>query len=482
MSKGFFRNFRPLEILSEEAVKAVHRGTLEVLETTGVRVEHDRALKLFANHGCRVDFEERRVRIPGWLVEDSLCKCPSSFALSGTHPKDNLRIGGNTMYFAQNVGMRYLDLDSWESRPATLQEHADAVRVLDALDTVGILWPYEFYMEMSDVPSAMMTLEGVASGFRNSTKPQTMGYTGIDDEVFAIKMAKAIGTNMRGLVCAAPPLTYYADACEAAFRFVEAGFPVLVVSGAVMGGTGPATIAGSTIINNAELIAGIVLIQLIKPGTAVQVSDFVFPMDMQRGNPAFGAVGCVLHGVVFEQIWRKYDIPTNSGYGYSAGKKIDFQAGYERAMSALTLGLAGCHVISFHGAVHGELTYHPVMSVLDDDIAGWIGRFMEGVEITDETLAIDLIEEIGPIPGYYLNKEHTRKWWKRERFVRKVADLEAYPEWIRRGKKDALELAKQRVEEILRTHRPEPLTLEQEQAIEDILKEARGYYRERDLI
>lgn len=151
-------------------------------------------------------------------------------------------------------------------------------------------------------------------------------------------------------------------------------------------------------------------------------------------------------------------------------------------MSALTLSLAGCHLFSLHGAVHGELTYHPAMSVLDDDVAGWVGRFIEGVEVTDETLAINLIKQIGPIPGHFLATEHTRKWWKREQFVRKVADLEAYPEWIRGGKRDALGLAKERVEEVLITHEPKPLTAEQERSIKDVLSEAREYYRKKGLI
>ena len=126
---------------------------------------------------------------------------------------------------------------------------------------------------------------------------------------------------------------------------------------------------------------------------------------------------------MFEQIWHKYGIPTASGeYGYSSSKKIDFQNAYERALSTLMAALAGTNLTWLHGAVHGELTYHPVMSVLDDDIAGWIGRFIEGAEVTDESMAIDLIEQVGPIPGQYLNTEHTRKWWKREQFIPKTAD------------------------------------------------------------
>jgi len=482
MLKGFTRKFKPLEILTEEAMEAIYRGVLDVLETTGVRVEHDRALMLFDDHGCKVDFDKKRVRIPSYLVEDCLRKCPSSFTIKARDPKYDLRIGGNTLYFAQSVGKGYVDLDTWEARPATLQEHAEAVKVLDALDTVHMLFAYEFYMDMEDVSPFMMPIEGLASGIRNTVKVQGMGYS-CDAEVFAIKMAKAVGMELRGAMTTSPPLTLDENCCKAGFRFAEAGFPLGIGGAPLFGGTGPVTIAGSMITNIAETLALLVLAQLIKSGIGVFACDFPFPMDMHFGHPAFGALGSALHQVMWDQIWRKYGIPTGSWVtGYSSSKKIDFQSGYERTMPSLLCALAGDNISCLHGAIYGELTYNPVMSILDDDVAGWIGRFIEGVEVTDETMAIDLIEQVGPIPGQYLNTEHTRKWWKREQFIPKAADREPYSEWIKKGKKDAIALAKERMEEILATHKPKPVTPEQDKAINEVLEEARSFYRGKGLI
>ncbi|MFC1914943.1 trimethylamine methyltransferase family protein [Chloroflexota bacterium] len=296
-------------------------------------------------------------------------------------------------------------------------------------------------MDMQNVSPFMMPIEGVASGIRNSSKAQSTGY-GYDFEIFAIKMAKAVGMELRGSMSASSPLTLDRECCEAGFRFAEAGFPIGIGSGPMYGASGPATIAGSTITNNAEIIAEIVLVQLIKQGTGVLACDFGYPLDMISGNPAFGNVGTVLQNIVFAQIWRHYDIPVgNWSAGFCNSKKIDFQNGYERSMSVLISALAGFNLCNLHGAIHGELTYHPVMSILYDDIAGWVGRFIEGVEVNDETLAIDLIEQVGPIPGQYLNTAHTRKWWQQEQFIPKSADREPYPEWIKKGKKDAVALA-----------------------------------------
>jgi trimethylamine--corrinoid protein Co-methyltransferase len=136
----------------------------------------------------------------------------------------------------------------------------------------------------------------------------------------------------------------------------------------------------------------------------------------------------------------------------------------------------------FQGGSSVELLYHPVLSILDDDIAGWIGRFIEGVTVNDVTLAIDLINQVGPIPGHYLGTAHTREWWQKEQYLPKAADLEAYPVWVKSGKRDAVALAKERMAEILETHEPMPLTQEQENAVEDILAEARDYYRDRGFI
>jgi len=231
-------------------------------------------------------------------------------------------------------------------------------------------------------------------------------------------------------------------------------------------------------------LAGLVLTQLIKPGTRIIVADFTFPQNMITGAPVFGAAGIGLHHAVFNQIWRKYGVPAwgSGGAGLSSSKKIDFQCAYEKSMLALMSAVSGANLISLHGCVHGEVSWSPVQAILDDDIAGWIGRILRNVEVTDETLALDLIHEVGPIPGFYLDKEHTRNWWKKEQFVPKAADRLSYPEWKNIGKKSCLDYAKKRMEEILATHKPMPLTSNQEEEIERILEEARSHYKKKGIM
>ena len=482
MKKGFTRNFKPLEILTEEQIEAIHRGTLDVLENTGIRIEHERALKLFEKNDCKVDYDDMRVRMPSGLVEECLRKAPSSFHVKARDGKDDIRVGGNTVYFNTFAGQRIVDLDTWERRAATRQEKADAVTVLDALENIHLLGSYTPYFEVEGIPSPMAIPESVAYKIRHSTKPQTTGYQ-LDCEVFNIEMAKAVGIEIIMISLAAAPLAFRYDAVECAFRCVEAGFPLYVGGGVMMGATGPATIAGATVINNAQHISGIVLAQLLRPGTRVILSEFTPSQDMRSGTPVFGSADTFLHLAVFNQYWRRFGVPTSTPMpGATNSKSLDYQAGYEKGNGALVAALTGSHIIKLYGGLDRELAWHPVVAILDDDIAGMIGRFIEGVQVNDETLAIDLINEVGPIPGMYLDKAHTREWWKKEQFLPQVADWLTYTDWLEQGKKGALDNAKDRMEQILATHKPKPLTPEQDNEIERILEQARESYRKKGMM
>jgi len=478
-SNGFIRSFKPLEFLTQDKMEQIHAGTLEVLEETGVTFVSEKALKLFESNDCMVDFENQRVRFPSWIVEDCIRKCPSSFHCKARIPEHDVRVGGNFVQFSTFAGMQSVDIDTWEPKAPTKKDFYDYMRVLDALENLHWLWAYPYY-GFEGLPPVMCIPESVAGKIRKSTKFQ-LAANAQESDIFAIQMAQAVGIDIMGLLAVSPPLTYYEDQIESTFRAAEAGFPILIASGCIYGGTAPATIAGSTVTTNAELMAGIVLIQLIKPGSKILVQDFTFPQNMRTGAPAFGAIECSIHHIVYNQIWRSYGLPINNAI-IGSSKQSDFQNGYEESMSCLLDAISGVNVTLLHGGISQELTAHPVQAILDDDIAGMIGRVMEGAEVNEETLAIDLIKEIGPIPGFYLNSEHTRKWWKKEQFIPKVADRSTYPEWLKSGKKSCLDNAKDKMQEILKSHEPAPLSARQDEDIEKILDEARKYYKKKGLM
>jgi len=479
--KGFTRRIKPIEILNDEQFESIHRGTLDVLENVGMRIEHKKALSLLEKNGCHVDHSSRRVKFPPGLVEECLRKAPSSFRVRARDSKNDLIIGGNTVYFGPAPGKQTVDIDTWEPREATRKETYDCLTVLDALPNIHFLPSYTPYFGFEDIPPVMRIPEICAAKIRNSSKWLFEGHSN-DCEVFVIQMAEALGIDIMESVLASPPLTYYGEAMECAFRLAEAGMPARVLTGPVSGATAPATIAGSVLTANAEIIAGVVILQLIRPGLRVEVKDFTFPQNMKTGAPAFANIGVSLHGVIFNQIWRRYGIPVGMTTAYPNSKVSDSQLGYEKALIALNAALSGVNLQLVQGSVHGELTHHPVQAIIDDDLVGMVGRFIEGVEINEETLALDLIAEVGPIPGEYLSKAHTRKWWRTEQFLPQVADVLTYPEWLRTGKKTCLDYAREKMEEILATHKPTPLSPDQEKDIETILEDARKFYKGKGLM
>lgn len=483
MLKGFTRNFPAFKILSEEQIDAIHIGTLDILQETGISVYSDRALKVFNKAGCEVDFETKRVKFPPGLVEECLRKAPSSFHVNARNPKHDLLIGPDNILFFNFPGTDTVDLNTWEPRTPTEQEHADLVKVLDALPNVHFLNAYPYFGFSGGIPEVMKEIEGVALRIRNSTKV-TVAIANNDIDIFTIKMAKAMGTEIFANPNTSSPLTYYTDQVNACFLAAEYDLPSMIWEGATSGGTAPASTAGAVVLSNAELIPYIVLIQLLKPGARVSVANLVLAQNMINGSPAFGEIGVSLHNVVFNQVWRRYGIPTVcSSCGPTSSKRIDFQLGYQKMMPTLVSAISGSSVLQLYSSIYGEITAHPVQAILDDDIAGMIGRFLEGIDASDEALAIDLINEVGPIPGHYLGKAHTRKWWKKEQFEPKSADRLTYPEWLKVDKKSCIDYAKERMERILSTHKVDPpLNDKQENDIENILKEARQYYREKGLI
>jgi len=205
---------------------------------------------------------------------------------------------------------------------------------------------------------------------------------------------------------------------------------------------------------------------------------------MESGELFFCSLGASLHQMAFNQIWHDlYKIPTNNtGSAFPYAKKADYQSAYEKTHIAMASALSGTNMIVFHGGVTAELSYNPILAIIDDDIATIIGKTIEGFEVNDDTMAIDLIKEVGSVPGTFLNKNHTRLWWRKEYFMPKSADRLSFPEWQCKGKKGVIEKAMERMEHILATHKVQPLSDAQDREIDNILVRARKYYKDKGLL
>jgi trimethylamine---corrinoid protein Co-methyltransferase len=477
----FMRSFEPLGILTEAQMEAIHQNALGVLQKTGIHFESKKALQILEKGGCLVDYETNRARMAPDLVVHSLKQCPRTFTMRASNPKNSLTIGGNSTYFALYSGMRIVDLDTWETRIATVEDNNTACKIADGLEYVHASTSYTPYAEFAGEPPSMILPISTWSRLKYFSKISRIG-SAVDSYLFELQMAQAIDVDVYAAMESSPPLSYTEAASDCGLACAQVGMPVEPATCGVMGGSHPATLAGSLVAGMAEVMGGIVLVQLARPGNPIIVNASPMPQNMRSGLPRFGSISIPLFQVSWTQIWRTlYGIPVmNGGVGPSEAKHIDFQAGYEKSMGALLSAISGVNMINTVGGLTGELSYHPVQSVLDNDVAGAIIRFLEGVQVTDETLAVDLINEVGPVPGFFLDQLHTMRWWRHETFEPHAADALPYAEWLKTGRKTALDYARERADQLLAAYQPS-LTPSQEDQLDSILEEARNYYRQRGM-
>jgi trimethylamine--corrinoid protein Co-methyltransferase len=469
--------------LSESQVEAIHQATLEVLSRTGVTVSHPTAQTLLRDHGCTVDTANNRVRFPAELVTQCIDLCPSHYRVRARDPEQDWDLGNpDITYFIPSQGLNMLDIETWTPRRPTRKEFYDLITIVDALPTIHGNTCFPWY-GFQKVPDCMALIESNAAKIRNTTKPQMEGGV-LDNHRWNIEMARATGQDLINLTNPGAPLTLSDETIDKIVAFATDDIPFSICSGPVGGATGPATLAGLLVQNNAEFLAAAVVAQLTRAGTRVVHTLMAMVQDMRTGSPGFGQSANFLLDSAFHQIWRKLGVPTATvaSGAWTLSKLIDFQAGIETSMGAAFSVLSGTSVIFFHGGLTQQKALHPVKTVLDDDVAAMIARYVRGIDVNEDTLAVDLIDSVGPIPGSFLTTAHTRKWWKKEQYVSRSSDYLAYELWTQAGSKTCLDHAQQRMEEILATHEPTPLTPEQEQAIEGILADARQYYRKKGQI
>ncbi|MCU0507074.1 MAG: trimethylamine methyltransferase family protein [Anaerolineae bacterium] len=478
MSREGITRRTTLRTLSEQELCALHDGALTVLAETGLTFEDPWALAFLAAQGCRVDEAAGRVRFPRELVEACLAQAPRQFPLAAPNPANSLLLGGDRLYFSHSSGMQTVDLDTLEPRRPTRQDYIDCIRVLQALPHLDHLGCYP-YFGFDDMPDTLAIPAGVALHMQYSDKHQMTACSN-DAELFTFQMAQATGHEIAGTIGSSPPLTWSCGAITSARRIVEAGYALTTVDGAMMGGTGPATVAGSAIVSTAEHLGMVVLAQCLNPGHRMLIGHFSAPLNMRTGSPAFGQIGASLSNAVFNQLWSRYGLPLSNGSpGYVSAKGIEFQAGYEKGIAAVIAALSGVNSMLLHLGVANELSAHPAQAILDDDIAGMVARFVAGEEMSEDALAVDLIQAVGPIPGHYLSRPHTRKWWRKEQFIPATADSLSYPEWLDGGKKTALDYARDRLAAILAAPEQRFTTPSQDADLERILADARRYYAAR---
>ncbi len=459
---------RPKDLLTDLEVDRIHAGTLEVLEQVGVVFGDEGALELLGRGGCQVDRGSGRVRFPSQLVEECLRLCPEQFTLKARHPDYDLQVGGDRLFFQSHPGLHIADLETGERKEASFQDIAPLVRLIDALDEIHLaIMPTA---TISEKDPRVMTEWVAAEQMRNTQKVTAHGaFHGCAKWV--VEMAAVTGQQVYGQINSVSPLYYHHDQIEGGLEFVAGGHPICILPGPTLGATSPTTLAGTLVLQNAEHLAGVVLVQLFRPGAPVTLASYPHVMDMRNGAPCIGGVEVGLMGAALAQIGRRYGIPSHPEFPMTDSKVLDEQAAFEKAMSLVVVAEAGPNLVTNGGALEAEKLWSPVQLVIDNELNGMVGRILDGITVTEETLALDVIKEVGQ-SGQYLRSKHTRRAWRAEQFLPSLADRVTFSTWQAEGSRDIIARARERALELIAKHEVPPLPEDQDRELDRIVRAA----------
>jgi trimethylamine--corrinoid protein Co-methyltransferase len=451
------------EVLSSEELQQIDAASMNILETVGVQVGLKKAREVFREAGARVDEAARSVRIPESVVRGALDRAPSQFTLYGADPDFRMEIGIDHVNFAAlGTPTKIIDTETGERRDTTLEDVRTHLRIIDGLDHIHNsqmdIWP-------TDIPMTTIHAEAIFAWAQNSRKSFGLGTYGVmPTEDMMRMMSMAVGGKEElkkrprffGICSVMSPLQMINLQLEGLFFFAEYGQPLAMSPEAISGATAPATLAGLLAQQNAEILAHITLAQLIVPGTPVLYGSVSTIADMKNGLVALGSQETSLITAAAAQLARHYGVPSRAVGGATEALTLDMQCALERSTTLLPAVLAGVHFITCGGTLESTmLESHPLM-VLDDELCGRALRLARGIEVTDETLALDLIKEVN-WQAHYLDQVHTAQHYRREHLIPRLLRRDPRQAWTSKGSKTAIDLARERVREILAKHQPREL-------------------------
>lgn len=472
--------------MSDADIKKIHATSLKVLNEVGVKFYHNEALKVLDEAGASVDYKQNLVRFPEHVVMEAIKKSPSKIPCIARNKKYDFVIGDGGVYFTNGFGaVNVLDTVTNEVRASTLNDLRKFTLICDALKYVHYIIPHCI---PQDVPKEVCDRYMALAMLENTSKhvgltPFSPG--GLRD---ILKMASIIVGGEEALkkrpiahcsVQPSSPLQYRHDASVYLMMLSEHKLMLSICVGPIAGATAPPTLAGTLVQGNSELLAGLVLCQATNPGTPVLYGSMATIIDPRRGAYAYATPELALMNVASRQMAEYYGLPFYGTGGTIDSPIPDAQAAYENTLSNIMEALSGADII--HDGVYGILesakTACYEQLIISHEVVSMIMRILQGIEINDETLAFDLIKEVGPGRSFlevynavrFLRDVMNREYWLPELTIR----VSSRRWWKEKGSKDIVQRAREEVNRILEKHSPDP-PLDRDTLIllEDIAREA----------
>ncbi len=449
-----------LELVSADDIRRIHEATLDVLESVGVKFHSQKALDVLEASGVAVDRETTVARIPAAVVERALQTLPAEFVLGARDPEFDLPLDGEHLYISTDgCGVFAREADG-TVRPSVKDDLARAARVAQALGNVSAT---SAIVSAQDCPPETRVLHEFDACVRNARKHSIVVSIKEDWEARGlIRMAEALAGGsaelrrrpmFTAIICTVSPLHQERYGMDLALTLAEAGIPMSFYPMPILGATGPVTIAGSAVVNNAEMLSGTVLVQLAQPGAKVIHGGGPTAMDMGSGAYASNAPEAILLRSIQGHMADFYGMPAWYGAGATTAKEPGAQSAYENTIAMMMAYANGADVTFGTGLLDGSRILCLENMVVDDEVMGMVRRILRGVEVSEQTLAVDLIKKMG-FGGNYLFDNHTRAH-VRELWMPTLGETGTYESWKAAGAPSTVARAQARVAEILAAE-PEP--------------------------
>ena len=462
----------PWKIISDQEIEAIHQATLRVLSEVGVVLDHPQIRDQLADAGAT--FNDGRVQLPPDLVEKSIEISTKKVKTRGRDRKI-ITIGDGSLEWHNLGGARDIyDPVSGKLRRATLQDLRDSTRLLDALDQVTTITPF---FTPIDVPGELMSLAMYRYALPHTTKPlQGPGVQTGEEVKFAVDMAEVIGPVDEVLtmsVSPVSPLTFPADLVESMVQIAHYGIPFSPLPCPTAGTTAPLSLAGALTQQNAEVLASIVIVQLVKPGLPIIYCGRLAMMEPRTGASVWGGVELGMASAATVQIGHRYGLPVNV-YGLSTNShSLEIQSGYERALNAILPALAGADELSGIGEMAAGVSSSLAQMVVDNDIAASVRRVIKGFDVNEDSLAVDVIHDAMDGDHNFLAQRHTINYLKGGELLHNTLGIRhSFEEWEKTNRAGLAENAQTKAELILAEHMVPPLEESQERELEKIIQKA----------
>ncbi len=445
--------------LTDAQTHQIHQAALSALETIGLADAPQSGIDHLTGAGCILG-DDGRLRFPRALVEDTLANANRSVTLMSRDGATDLELTGHKVHYGSaGAAVHLVDALGREYRESTVQDLHDAARICNTLNNIHFV---QRPMVCRDIPdNREMDLNTIYACCSGTTKHVGTSFTEPSFVAPALEMLHMIAggeenwrarpflSNSNCFVV--PPMKFATEACEVMERCIEGGMPVLLLSAGMAGATAPSTIAGAIAQAMAECLAGLVYVNAVKPGAPAVFGTWPFGLDLRTGAMTVGSGEQALLSAGCAQMHKFYDIPGGAAAGAADSKLPDMQAGWEQMCSAVMAGLSGLNMVYEAAGMHASLLgFCHESLILADDLLGQAQRCVRGIEVTDETLALDQMAEVclGGT-GHYLGTDATLSRMEKDNVYPTLGDRTSPKEWAENAKPDLVANAAARKAEIL---------------------------------